>query len=93
MIDSDIEALVARDYRELGALEGDIWRQEVEIRTGRAKVRMLAGLQAGVIAISVVVSGSAGLAAATEKAQAEPASLFDPGAGLAPSSLLFGSHS
>lgn len=90
MVEKDIEALAARDRTDLGSLEADMWRREGEVRASRKAGRTLVTLQAVVAAVSVVSSGAAGIALATDRAQAQPVSLFNPGANLAPSSLLFG---
>lgn len=90
MVEKGIEALTARDRADLGSLEADIWEREREVRASQKAGRTLASLQALVVAVSVISSGAAGVALATDRAQAQPASLFNPGADLAPSSLLFG---
>lgn len=90
MVEKGIEALSARDHPNLGSLEADIWQREREVRASQRAGRTLASLQAVVVALSVISSGAAGVALATDRAQAQPVSLFNPGADLAPSSLLFG---
>lgn len=89
MIEQEIAALVARDRADLSGLETDIWRRETQIRTSQKAGRTLASLQAAVIAMSVISSAAAGMTMATIRAEARPVSLFNPGADLAPSSLLF----
>ncbi|MDR5728488.1 MAG: hypothetical protein RB191_13755 [Terriglobia bacterium] len=91
MIEQEIAALVTRDCADLRGLEADMWRRESKKRTSQRAVRTLASLQAAVVAVSVISSAAAGVAEATTvRVQAQPASLFNPGADLAPSSLLFG---
>lgn len=90
MVEKGIEALTARDQADLGSLEADIWRREREVRASRKAGRTLAGIQAAIVALSVISSGAAGVALATDRVRAQPVSLFNPGADLAPSSLLFG---
>lgn len=90
MVEKDIEALTARDRMDLGSLEADIWRREREVQASRRAGRTLASLQAVVVAVSAISSGAAGVVLATDRALAQPVSLFNPGADLAPSSLLFG---
>jgi hypothetical protein len=90
MLEHEISALVSRDRTDLSGLEADIWRRESQIRVSQKAGRTLISLQAAVMALSVICSTSVGMVMATHRAQASPVSLFNPGAGLAPSSLLFG---
>ncbi len=90
MIQREIEALEARERVDLDALEADVWRRESQVRASQRAGRTLASMQAVVVALSVVSSAAAGVTIATNRAAAEPVSLFNPGADLAPSSLLFG---
>jgi hypothetical protein len=90
MIEQEIAALAARDCADLGGLEADVWRSESQIRTSQRSARTLASLQAVVVAVSIISSAAAGATMATVQAEARPVSLFNPGADLAPSSLLFG---
>lgn len=89
MIEKEIAALAARDRADLHGLEADIWRREGRIRASQNAGRMLVSLQAAVLAMSVISSAAAGMTMATARAEARPVSLFNPGADLAPSSLLF----
>lgn len=92
MLEQEIATLVARDHADLSTLEADVWRREAKLRAARRANRTLVSLQALVVVLSTVSSAAIGMTAATGQVQAHQGSFFNPGAELAPSSLLFGNH-
>lgn len=93
MLEDDIRLLVGRDSDfDLSALQTNVWMKEAHIRVRKAAARRLASWQAVVMVLAVVGSATAGSALATSNAKArDQRTVLDAG-GLAPSSLLFGSH-
>jgi hypothetical protein len=93
MIEREIQDLVRRDGAiNLQKLEADIWAREAEIQASRRARRTLASLQAVVVALAVVTSAALGTAMVRSAPVTRQVSLLNPGASLAPSTLLFGGH-
>jgi hypothetical protein len=93
MIEQDIAALIARDRADLNGLEANVWQRENQLLAFQQAGRTLISAQAAIVALSIIMSASAGVAMAAEQARAKPVLLFNSGVDLAPSSLLFGGRS
>lgn len=89
MLERDIYALNARERVNLDGLEADIWHRERHLLALRAATRLLASWQGLVLALAVIASALAGVAAARYMA---PPSAFMAEENMAPSTLLLGRH-